>query len=178
MSHFDKALRFVLEHETVYAKGHYGDMSYAVSENVTGDAGGLTKFGIDQRSHPLLDIEGLTVEHASEIYRDLYWNVNHCEDMPWPVCAVHFDNCVNMGSKQATRLLQRVVGSHDDGIYGPATRAAMLAACDEKGADVIGVEICSQKKTFYENLVKAKPHLAKFKNGWLNRVYELKEMIV
>lgn len=178
MNKFEKALKFVLEHETVFAKGHYGDMNFAVSENVEGDAGGLTKFGIDQRSHPNVDIEALTVERAGEIYKEVYWERNGCEDMPWPVCAVHFDNCVNMGPKQAVRLLQRVVGSKDDGAYGPATKAALTAACDTRGSERVALEICSQKKSFYEKLVEAKPHLAKFKNGWLNRVNDLKDTIV
>lgn len=178
MNDFDKALKFVLEHETVYAKGHHGDMNFAVSENVSGDAGGLTKFGIDQRSHPDIDIENLTVDEASEIYREEYWEGNRCEEMPWPVNAVHFDNCVNMGSRQAVKLLQRTVGAHDDGLYGPATKAALMAACRVRGNEVVGLQICSQKKDFYEKLVDQKPHLEKFKNGWLNRVSDLKEAIV
>jgi len=178
MSDFQKALEFVLKHETVYAKGHYGDMKFAVSENVSGDAGGLTKFGIDQRSHPNIDIENLTVDQASDIYRDEYWEGNRCDEMPWPVNAVHFDNCVNMGAKQAVKLLQRTVGSHDDGVYGPATRIAMKAACKVRGAETVALQICSHKKDFYEKLVKQKPHLEKFKNGWLNRTNNLREAIV
>jgi lysozyme family protein len=178
MSFFEKSLRFVLEHETVYAKGHYGDMNFAVSENVAGDAGGLTKFGIDQRSHPDIDIENLTVEQASAIYREEYWDRNHCGDMPWPICAVHFDNCVNMGPRQAVKLLQREVGAKDDGAFGPATKAAMLSACEVRGAEDVAIQICSQKQEFYEKLVEQKPHLQKFKKGWLNRVNDLREVIV
>lgn len=178
MSNFEKALKFVLEHEVVYASGHYGDMNFVVSENVSGDAGGLTKFGIDQRSHPHVDIEALTLDRASQIYKESYWERYDCDSMPWPVCAVHFDNCVNTGGKQAVRLLQRAVGAEDDGIYGPKTREALLAACKIRGSEVVGLQICSQKKDFYESLVRSKPHLEKFKKGWLNRVNDLKEAIV
>jgi len=178
MTDFDKALKFVLEHETEYAKGHYGDMKFAVSENVSGDAGGLTKFGIDQRSHPYLDIENLTLEHASEIYRKEYWDKYKCGELPWPVNAVHFDNCVNMGSGQAVKLLQRTVGAHDDGIMGPATKVSLMAACKVRSADVVALQICTQKEQFYKRLVEQKPHLSKFENGWLNRVNDLKETIV
>lgn len=178
MTDFEKALKFVLEHEVVYAKGHYGDMKFAVSENVSGDAGGLTKFGIDQRSHPYLDIENLTLEHASEIYRKEYWNKHKCNEFPWPVNAVHFDNCVNMGPSQAVKLLQRTVGSHDDGIMGPATKVSLMAACKVRSADVVALQICAKKEEFYKSLVEQKPEKAKFKDGWLNRTNDLRESIV
>jgi len=178
MTDFDKALKFVLEHETVYAKGHYGDMKFAVSENITNDAGGLTKFGIDQRSHPDVDIENLTLEQASEIYRKDYWEKHKCYDLPWPVNAVHFDNCVNMGPSQAIKLLQRTVGAHDDGVWGPNTRVSLMAACKVRSADVVALQICSKKEDFYVKLVEQKPHLGKFKEGWLNRVNDLEKAIV
>jgi lysozyme family protein len=178
MTDFEKALKFVLEHETEFAKGHHGDMKFAVSENVSGDSGGLTKFGIDQRSHPYLDIENLTLEHASEIYRKEYWDKHKCGELPWPVNAVHFDNCVNMGPGQAVKLLQRTVGTHDDGIMGPHTKVALMAACKVRSADVVALQICSQKEDFYVRLVEQKPALGKFKQGWLNRTNDLKESIV
>jgi lysozyme family protein len=178
MTDFEKALKFVLEHETEFAKNHHGDMKFAVSENVSGDAGGLTKFGIDQRSHPYLDIENLTLEHASEIFRKDYWDKHKCGELPWPVNAVHFDNCVNMGPGQAVKLLQRTVGTHDDGIMGPHTKVALMAACKVRSADVVALQICSQKEDFYVRLVEQKPALGKFKQGWLNRTNDLKESIV
>jgi len=178
MTDFEKALKFVLEHETEFTKGHHGDMKFAVSENVSGDAGGLTKFGIDQRSHPYLDIENLTLEHASEIYRKDYWEKHKCSELPWPVNAVHFDNCVNMGPSQAVKLLQRTVGTHDDGIMGPHTKVALMAACKVRSPDVVALQICSQKEDFYVRLVEQKPELGKFKQGWLNRANDLKESIV
>src|SRR6478735_11274468 len=40
----------------------------AAYENVPGDPGGPTKYGIDQRSHPDVNIRALTKEQAKAIY--------------------------------------------------------------------------------------------------------------
>lgn len=175
---FIRALEFVLAHECVYEKGHYGSLRHVISENVDGDAGGLTKWGLDQRSHPGVDIESLTLEQAHDIYEKEYWKKNHCDEMDWPLNAVHFDNCVNMGAGQAVKLLQRVCGAHDDGAWGPNTKAAVVAACKVRGAREVALQVIQKKAKFYTDLVDAKPHLAKFENGWLNRTNDLKNAIV
>ncbi|MDZ4287813.1 MAG: hypothetical protein U0984_07635, partial [Prosthecobacter sp.] len=63
---FLNAVTFVLDHETVFKRGHHGDYAQAIAENVSGDPGGVTKFGIDQRSHPNLDIVNLSLIEARE----------------------------------------------------------------------------------------------------------------
>lgn len=174
---FEAALDFVFKHECVFERGHYGDFSRVISENVSGDAGGLTKWGIDQRSHPEVDIEGLSKEEAADIYREEYWEANKCQDMPWPVSFAHFDNCVNMGATQAAKLLQRVIGTLDDGKIGPATRLALSVACRVRGAKTVALQVVNKKREFYKSLVEQKPALAKFKDGWLNRTNNLEKLI-
>jgi lysozyme family protein len=178
MNDFEKALQFVFEHECEFKKGHYGDMDYVVSENVDNDPGGLTKWGLDQRSHKDVSIETLTKEQATEIYRKEYWERNYCDTLDWPLNKVHFDNCVNMGAGQAVKLLQRVCGAHDDGAWGPNTKAAVVAACKVRSAEVVAKQVIEKKREFYEKLAEAKPALAKFKQGWLNRTNDLEKAIV
>jgi len=178
MSDFKKALKFVLEHECTFAKRHYGDMAFVVSENESNDPGGLTKFGIDQASHSKVDIENLTLEQATEIYRKEYWDKFRCEHLGWPLNLVHFDNCVNMGARQAVKLLQRATGAHDDGAWGPNTQAAVVAACKVRSADVVAIQVIERKREFYKDLAEEKPELAEFKEGWLNRTEDLQKAIV
>jgi lysozyme family protein len=173
MTDFEKALKFVFDHECEYDKG--GNVR---SENVDGDAGGLTKYGIDQRSHPGVDIENLTAEQAAEIYKNEYWNKYHCDQLSWPLSAIHFDGCVNMGGGQAIKLLQRVCQTVDDGAWGPNTKAAVTAACKVRGPETVALQVCKLREDFYVNLAKAKPGLAKFEKGWLNRVTDLRKLIV
>lgn len=173
MTDFEKALKFVFEHECEYDKN--GNVR---SENVDGDAGGLTKYGIDQRSHKNVCIESLTAEKAAEIYRKEYWEKYHCDKLEWPVSLVTFDCAVNMGGGMAIKLLQRVCQTHDDGAWGPNTQAAVTAACKIRGAETVALQICVKRDEFYKNLADSKPHLAKFEKGWLNRVEDLRKAIV
>lgn len=63
------------------------------------DPGGLTKFGISQRAYPDLDIAGLTLNEAKQIYlRDYWWPVR-AHELPETLRLVVFDCAVNQGVK-------------------------------------------------------------------------------
>jgi lysozyme family protein len=175
MEDFERSLKFVLEHETVYAKGHYGQLDWAIPENEDSDPGGLTKYGIDQASHPEEDIANLTLEQASLIYKRCYWEKAHCYELPWPLSQVHFDGAVNTGVGQQIKFLQRAVGVNADGAWGPNTRRATNEALEELGAETLAKHVCDQKETFYQQLVKNKPQMARFLKGWLNRLNDLRK---
>jgi lysozyme family protein len=181
MSDFNKCVQFIFERECVYKKGHYGkiDDEHVIWENVSKDPGGLTKWGIDQRSHKDVDIKNLTEEQAEEIYRKEYWDKYHCEQLEWPLNVVHFDGCVNMGAKQSIKLLQRVCGAHDDGVWGPNTRAAITAACKVRSVDVVARQLIKKKREFYKALAKQDPdQYGGFEEGWLNRTRYLEKFIL
>ena len=175
MSDFEKALKFVLEHETVYAKGHYGDMEYAVVENEPGDSGGKTKFGLDSASHPELDLDTLTLEEASLVYKREYWERAHCPQLPWPLSQVQFDGAVNTGISQQMKFLQRAAGVNPDGAWGPNTSRATGNMISEIGLKSLCIDVCDKKEEFYKNLVSKKPNLNRFLRGWLNRLNDLRK---
>ena len=175
---FDRAIKFIIESETVYTKGKYGDLNFAISENDPDDNGGLTKFGVDQRSHPNEDIENLTYERAVEIYKEEYWDKAHCDDMEWPLNIVQIDGAVNCGIGQQNKFLQRVCATKDDGGYGPNTKKAMLNAVADRGAQQVALQIIDQRKKFYKKLVEKDPVNQKFINGWLNRLDKLSSIVV
>ena len=70
---FRRALKFTLPWECVFAAGHDGDYDYVLAEDVDGDPGGTTKFGIDQASHPSIQVEYLNLPRAMEIYWKREW---------------------------------------------------------------------------------------------------------
>jgi lysozyme family protein len=174
-SDFERSLKFVLEHETVYAKNHYGDMAYAIVEDEEGDSGGRTKFGLDSASHPELDLDTLTVEEAALVYKRCYWERAHCQELPWPLCQVQFDGAVNTGIGQQMKFLQRAVDVKADGAWGPNTRKAVESTINEIGLKALSIFVCNQKETFYRGLVETKPQTARFLKGWLNRLNDLRK---
>lgn len=174
-SDFERSLDFVFAHETVYAKGHYGDLAYAVVEDEEGDSGGRTKFGLDSASHPELDLDKLTAEDAALVYKREYWERAHCYELPWPLSQIQFDGAVNTGIGQQMKFLQRSVGVIADGAWGPNTSRATGNKISEIGLKALCILICDQKEAFYKSLVEKKPHLGRFLKGWLNRLNDLRK---
>lgn len=89
------------------------------------DPGGLTKYGITQRSYPGEDIRGMTLERAKALYLRDYWAPAGCDAVPEDVRFDLFDMAVNAGVQKAIRTLQRAVGEFEDGILGPRTLQAV-----------------------------------------------------
>ncbi len=84
-----------------------------------------TKYGIAANTWPHLDIRNLTLDDARAIYRKAYWGPAGCDAVPAGVKFDVFDMAVNSGVKTAIRLVQRVVGEHEDGVLGPKTLMAL-----------------------------------------------------
>lgn len=154
---FKRALDFVLKWETVYRKG------VAVATNDPADPGGLTKYGIDQRSHPSVNIRALTKEAAAAIYHRDYWLPVRAHELPVPVGEVVFDIAVNNGKSRATNWLQTFLGVKADGFIGPVT----LAAAQKAGAQALASQLLKRRESFYRSIARGAK--AKFLKGWLNR---------
>jgi len=164
---FLKAVEFVIQHETEYARGHYGDMAFAIAEHVSGDAGGLTKWGIDQRSHPDVNVAELTLDAATNIYYHAYWLPSHAEELPLGIGEVIFDVKVNGGN--GIKWLQEVINNLGipcgiDGIFGPATKAAA-----QKVGTAALKPLCNRREQYFRAIVDAHPLQSKFLAGWLAR---------
>lgn len=122
-----------------------------VAENDPDDPGGLTKYGIDQRSHPDVDIRNLTDAKAKELYWFEYWQRHGCNNLPPPFDYVWFNCCVNCGRGRADKLRAR------------------------SGLDAL--KFLDEQEAFYHRLAEHKPTLKKFLKGWLNRTADLRRFI-
>ncbi len=177
-NNFSASLGFVLQHECVYEPGHDNDLNFVICEDVPGDTGGLTKYGIDAASHPGIDIRNLTLEQAADIYREGEWSECRCDELPMRVDTAVFDCAVNNGAAVSAILLQRsIVGCGiavaTDGQIGPETlRATTLA----NGPDLIG-RLLQLRRERYADIVLHNPADAKFLEGWLNRVNDLEKFL-
>lgn len=150
------------------------------------DSGGATNWGISLRfvksSGLDLDIDGdgdidaddmkkLTKKQALDVYKKSFWTSQKYDRMVHPEVAIKsFDMAVNMGPRQANKLVQRAACDcgekiADDGVLGPQT----LASVNYISEGTMVKAIRRRQIGFYEDLVKRKPTLKKFLKGWLNR---------
>ena len=97
-------------------------------ENHRKDPGGLTKYGISQRSYPTLNIAALTLDDAKAIYRRDYWNPIRGDELPSGLDLTLFDSAINQGPVTAIQLLQHALQIKADGRLGPITLAASFKA--------------------------------------------------
>lgn len=163
MKGFDDALPLILQYEGGFADD-------------PADPGGATNKGITQavydawrsaKGQVRQSVQLISDQEVHDIYFRRYWQAGHCDALPWPLSLAHFDACVNAGTAQATKFLQRAAGIPDDGQWGPQTVAA--------GPSAPLADLLLERVRFYDLLVQGKPSLGKFFRGWVNRVLRLRE---
>jgi lysozyme family protein len=135
--------------------------------NNPNDSGGETNFGITKRTYPNLDIENLTRSEAVGIYKKDFWDkYNFDKIRNFDVAQKLFDMSVNMGHKQAVKLLQQAHGGlHVDGIMGTITFGEINQGRPEQLLEKFREKIAN----FYRELVVRNPKNAVFLKGWLKR---------
>ena len=141
------------------------------------DRGGPTKFGITLdtlehwRKKPTTaeDVQALTEAEAREIYlHDYIEEPGFSRITDAPLRALVVDMGVNHGPAAGTRMLQRALGVHDDGIFGHETEAAL----GERASRLTRARMCREAALRYARIVQNDAKQAAFLVGWLNRVFE------
>lgn len=166
MTDFDFAIDFVFAVEG-YVSNHKAD------------AGGYTKYGIAQKSHPNVIVKNLTLEGAKAIYQKEYWFACRCNELPRNVGLYVMDYAVNSGVATACKALQKCVNllvsgkSNEpliiDGKIGPKT----IEAVNKVNPDALMAALHAQRSTFFINITKKNASQRVFLNGWMNRLAKL-----
>lgn len=174
----DFMIKFVFPWEGVHGlDGNYHE--------VPGDPGLGTKWGVCKRDYPDIDIKGLTMEAALQLYFREYWlkigrQKSYCDSLPHPLNFAHLDCTINVGNwkrlpggtpyftGRANMLLQRALDVDDDGYIGPVTLAAVEHADPLRA---VGAAIDQRDMYYLSRGAWADP----FRKGWLNRTAALRK---
>jgi lysozyme family protein len=183
---YTKAFERAIDHAMLYEVGGFWNVNHpavllgridtAANRKAVGyvndpqDRGGETKFGVAKNANNDLNIALLTWEQAKAVYFARYWIAGKCDQLPSRIAVLHFDGCVNHGIQRANTFLQRAAGVNADGVIGPVTLAKIktlnqITACNS---------ICDQRTAFYRQIVASNPSQAKYLNGWLRRINEMR----
>jgi lysozyme family protein len=157
-----------------------GDLERGAPHLDAEDPGGFTKWGISSRAFPELDVAALSREAAEALYREHYWDVLRCAEMPTAVALAVFDYAVPSGVPRAARALQRVVGARVDGRVGGRTLAALAARIERDSILDVVSELCMERASFLVALSLARARdasdaaglqlAAPHARGWLRRL--------
>lgn len=115
--------------------------------------GGTVKYGINSKSNPGVDVEGMTEEQAKAYYKKHYWDKMDIDKMPADMRLVAFDAAVNHGADSHTKQMIEQAG-------GDARKL---------------IEIRGQ---YYEELAKKDPEkYGPYLDGWKNRLANLTKQV-
>lgn len=167
---FQKALAFTLSQEGGYV-------------NSPNDSGGETNKGITQKVYNAFrssnrdvvqSVKDISDVELYDIYRLNYWVIGRCDPMPAPLSIAHFDFCVNAGCTRAMKIVQALLDIDADGIFGDHTQEALNAITDIGG---FTYKYLDARDKYYDRLIQVNPSQAIFKNGWHNRVQNLRNLL-
>ena len=171
MAMFELAIPIVLRHEGGF-------------NNVVGDPGGATNFGVSLRwlksqglagdlNHDgdvdIADVKMMTQQDAEGFYRRCWWDkYNYGAILAQAVATKVFDMAVNLGAPRAHKIVQSVLGVVADGVLGPKT----LNELNSQPSLKVILNLQNTQAQFYRDLVAANPARQKFLQGWLNSAYD------
>jgi len=158
--------------------------------NDPNDRGGPTKWGITQktlsrylkRPASIDEVRNLEKQQAEEIYDREYLSEPRIDLLPYSLIDPVFDCAVHSGPRKAIILLQDVLNQVADetglpvivdGILGPGTRAAAIAA-DRLMGGYLRNAYCDHRLAFIKDTVRSDPSQVRFLRGWINRIEALK----
>jgi len=143
MNNSERAIPKILKHEGGYV-------------NNPADPGGATNKGITiatfrryiKPGGTIADLKALTESQAVVVYKRQYWDAVSADLLPSGVDYAVADFAVNSGPSRAGKYLQKVVGTAQDGVVGPATIAAARGL---SAPDVIN-DICDERLAFMRRI--------------------------
>ena len=174
---FNGVMEKVLKHEGGFVNDPE-DPGKATNKGIAWDTWQRYAKSVLNMEPTLENLKKLTSEQAISIYETAFWNRTKMETIDDPdMRYAFFDFYVNAGG-HATKVLQKTLNAlqtevtlKEDGAIGPKT-IACLNSVDHK---LLYNTFIEARKKYYQNLVKTKPNLKKFLNGWLNRTNTFKQ---
>lgn len=142
--------------------------------NTPGDHGGATRYGIIQTEYnvfrhsaglPLQSVNLISKAEYEAIYWQSYWQP-HCPQLPPGLDLSVYNINVNGGPSRGTRLLQACLKLTVDGIWGPATTAAVSKIGDPTS---IIVAFHADERAFYQGIINYDHSQQKFASDWFGR---------
>ncbi len=134
--------------------------------NKPDDAGGLTKFGISQKTYPKVSIASLTEALARQLYRADFWDKIHGDEIVSQAVAENvLDAAVLDGYGFAAHMIQAIAGVNQDGVIGSATVHAINAVNE---AFVVAL-FKNARVSHYVDIVTRRRDQEKFFLGWVGR---------
>jgi lysozyme family protein len=162
------------------------DYEGRVYENVPGDRGGPTKWGVTigrlatikgvklpkagtaAYNRLVEDLKALSPDEIKDIYKRDYWDAVRGDDLPPGVDFAVADFGLNSGPSRAAKYLCRCLGKKQSGTLNNE----VIQAAREADPDELVNTYCDARAAFLNQIAVGSQ--AKFRKGWLNRVRDVR----
>lgn len=166
MATFKNALKELLKHEGGYV-------------NHPRDPGGITNLGVTKRVWERWvgrdvgerEMRSLKPEDVAPLYYQRYWKKVRADELPPGLALQVFDFGVNAGPRRAIRYLQMVVGTAQDGLFGPMTMKAVRKYVEKFGEKKAINRYAAARLRYYRQLRTFRY----FGRGWTRRTKEVQQ---
>jgi len=164
-----------------FIETHEGSLSIDPDDSGNWSRGVLvgSKFGVTGdvlakhrkvRSVTPAQMAALTLDEAVRVGLDMFYDAPDFDLLPWDqAVASVMDMGWGAGPGQAVKLLQRMIGAHDDGDIGPFTAKLYRSYVASHGIEATARAYGKVRNAFYDNIIAIHPKNAKYRNGWRNR---------
>lgn len=146
------------------------------------DLGGATMCGVtfatytaycSKKGYPrptVVRLKALTYKEWLEILKTMFWDRWRADQINNESVALILVDWVWGSGKYGITIPQKAIGVTADGVVGQKTIAAVNARGPKQLFDLIKKE----RLAYIERICKSRPTNVKYKNGWLNRLNDIK----
>lgn len=143
------------------------------------DEGGPTNLGITQtllnnfnkqRGLPSEDVRDLQIPKVRQVFKEEFFERPKFNLLPENVGSLQFDFGVQSSPKRATKSLQKIVGTEQDGKVGPKTIKATIDFIDKEGEKNLLQKLIDDREQF----LKTTPAFKRVPRGLMNRIQKIK----
>ena len=146
------------------------------------DLGGATNKGITIKTFisyrkaingppPIVkDLKNISDEEWTSVLKMFFWDKWKADDIKSQSLANILVDWVWASGMYGIKIPQRMLGVQQDGVVGPKT----IEALNKEIPYIFWLSLVEERKDFVDNIVKNNPSQIRFKQGWLNRINDLK----
>lgn len=146
------------------------------------DLGGATNKGITIKTFisyrkaingpppTIKDLKNIPDEEWTSVLKMFFWDKWKADDIKSQSLANILVDWVWASGVYGIKIPQRMLGVQQDGIVGPKT----IEALNKEIPYIFWLSLVEERKDFVDNIVKNNHSQIRFKQGWLNRINDLK----